>query len=155
MKYKDKSTKIGRLGLRGYELPTNLQNFTQKDLTEVKLFQKVLGGYFFEAACSLVHCRVVRRSRRSVRCLCDISSSTSTMLNVVHSVVALFTSPRRSKRLNASGIDSASNAVRIYLSKRNVETLLCRKHVILVHFISCRFMSQNRRPSEQRHGIRS
>ena len=34
----------------GYELPTNLQNFTQKDLTEVKIFQKVLGGgaTFFE-----------------------------------------------------------------------------------------------------------
>jgi len=32
----------------GYELPTNLQNFTQKDLTDVKIFQKVLGGgYFF------------------------------------------------------------------------------------------------------------
>jgi len=28
----------------GYELPTNLQNLTQKDLTEVKIFQKVLGG---------------------------------------------------------------------------------------------------------------
>jgi len=25
-----------------YELPANLQNFTQKDLTEVKIFQKVL-----------------------------------------------------------------------------------------------------------------
>jgi len=33
--------------VRGYELPTNLQNFTQKDLTEVKIFQKVVGGYFF------------------------------------------------------------------------------------------------------------
>jgi len=31
----------------GYELPTNLQNFTQKDLTEVKIFQKVLGGLLF------------------------------------------------------------------------------------------------------------
>jgi len=31
----------------GYELPTNLQNFTQKDLTEVKIFQQVLEGYFF------------------------------------------------------------------------------------------------------------
>ena len=32
----------------GYELPTNLQNFTQKDLAEVKIFQKVFfGGYFF------------------------------------------------------------------------------------------------------------
>ena len=33
----------------GYKLPTNLQNFTQKDLTEVKIFQKFIGGggYFF------------------------------------------------------------------------------------------------------------
>ena len=33
-----------------YELPTSLQNFTQKDLTEVKIFQNVLGGggTFFE-----------------------------------------------------------------------------------------------------------
>jgi len=44
MKYYDKSTRIG--GLRGYDLPTNLQNFTQKDLTEVKIFQKVLGFFF-------------------------------------------------------------------------------------------------------------
>jgi len=28
-------------------LPTNLQNFTKKDLTEVKIFQKVLGGLLF------------------------------------------------------------------------------------------------------------
>jgi len=35
-----------------YERPTNLQNFTQKDLTEVKIFQNVLGGYFFsETSC--------------------------------------------------------------------------------------------------------
>ena len=27
-----------------YELPTNLQNFTQKDLTEIKISQNVLGG---------------------------------------------------------------------------------------------------------------
>jgi len=34
----------------GYELPTNLQNFTQKDLTEVKIFQKVFfwGGTFLK-----------------------------------------------------------------------------------------------------------
>jgi len=31
----------------GYELPTKLQNFTQKDLTEVKIFQKVLGKATF------------------------------------------------------------------------------------------------------------
>jgi len=31
-----------------------LQNFTQKDLTEVKIFLKVLGwGYIFETPCSL------------------------------------------------------------------------------------------------------
>jgi len=28
----------------GYELPTNLQNFMQKDFTEVKIFHTVLGG---------------------------------------------------------------------------------------------------------------
>jgi len=28
----------------GYELPTNLQNFTQKHLTEVKIFQNVFRG---------------------------------------------------------------------------------------------------------------
>ena len=31
----------------GCELPTNMQNFTQNDLTEVKLFQNVLGGLLF------------------------------------------------------------------------------------------------------------
>jgi len=33
----------------GYEVPTNLQNFTQKDLTEVKIFRSFFfgGGYFF------------------------------------------------------------------------------------------------------------
>jgi len=31
----------------GYELPTHLQHFRQKDLTEVKIFLKALGGYFF------------------------------------------------------------------------------------------------------------
>ena len=31
----------------GYELPTNLQNFRQKGLTEVQIFQKVLGELLF------------------------------------------------------------------------------------------------------------
>jgi len=44
MKYYDKCTKIGRCG---YELPTNMQNFTQKDLTEMKIFLKVLGELLF------------------------------------------------------------------------------------------------------------
>jgi len=39
--------------IREYALPTNLQNFMHKDLTEVKTFQKVLRGYFFsETPCS-------------------------------------------------------------------------------------------------------
>jgi len=39
--------KMVDIGLCGYELPTNLHNFTQKDLTEVKIFQKVLRGDTF------------------------------------------------------------------------------------------------------------
>ena len=31
----------------GYELPTNLENFMLKDLTELKIFQEVLGGGYF------------------------------------------------------------------------------------------------------------
>ena len=31
----------------GYVLPTNFQNFTQNDLTEVKIFPKVIGGATF------------------------------------------------------------------------------------------------------------
>ena len=34
-------------------MPTNLQNFMQKDSAELKIFQKVLGGgYFFETPCT-------------------------------------------------------------------------------------------------------
>jgi len=37
----------------GYELPTNLRNFMQKDSTEVKIFLKVLGGgYSFGTPCT-------------------------------------------------------------------------------------------------------
>jgi len=33
-------------------LPTNLQKFTQKDKTKVKILEKkVLGGYIFETPC--------------------------------------------------------------------------------------------------------
>jgi len=34
-------------GICGYKLRTNLQNCTQKDSTEIKIFQKVLGATFF------------------------------------------------------------------------------------------------------------
>jgi len=37
MKYKDKSKKL--VDTCEYELPTNVQNFMQKDLTEVKIFR--------------------------------------------------------------------------------------------------------------------
>jgi len=44
-------------------LPTNLQNFTQKDLTEVKIFLKVLErSYFFETPCRRVRVAVVERA---------------------------------------------------------------------------------------------
>jgi len=42
---------IGRYNVDINKLPTNLQNFTQKDITEVKISRKVLGGYFFVTAC--------------------------------------------------------------------------------------------------------
>ena len=32
----------------GHELPTHLQNFTEKDLTEVKILQKYFRGYFLK-----------------------------------------------------------------------------------------------------------
>jgi len=35
----------------GYEFRTNLQNFTQKDLSKVKIFQKVLGELLFLTPC--------------------------------------------------------------------------------------------------------
>jgi len=46
MKYKDKLQQLvySYPHICGYEVPTNLQNFTQKDLTEVKILQKVLRG---------------------------------------------------------------------------------------------------------------
>jgi len=31
----------------GYELSTNLQNFTQKELTKMKILPKILGGLLF------------------------------------------------------------------------------------------------------------
>ena len=44
--------------IRWYKCPTNLQTFTQKDLTEVKIFQKVLGGggYFLKHSCTCARC---------------------------------------------------------------------------------------------------
>ena len=46
------------IGICGYELPTNLQNFTQNDLTEVKTFQKVLRKLLFsETPCTDTHSR--------------------------------------------------------------------------------------------------
>jgi len=42
------SKKVASKILFGYELPTNLQNFTQRDLSKVKkIFKNVLGGATF------------------------------------------------------------------------------------------------------------
>ena len=38
--------------IRGYELPTNLQNFTQKNLTKVKIFQNILGDLLVTPTCT-------------------------------------------------------------------------------------------------------
>ena len=58
MKYLDKPTKL--VDVCGYELPTNLQNFTQKDLTEMKIVQKVLGCYLFYRATRMHSAAVAR-----------------------------------------------------------------------------------------------
>jgi len=44
MKYEDKCTVQKLADISGYELPANMQNFTQKYLTEVKIFQSFFGG---------------------------------------------------------------------------------------------------------------
>jgi len=55
------------VGTRGYELPTNLQKFMQKDLTEVKIYQKVFfwggGLLFFWNTLYAVFLRQRQRSR--------------------------------------------------------------------------------------------
>jgi len=52
-----------------YELPTNLQNFTQIDLTEVKIFQNVFfgGGYFFETLYD-ADCGVITKQQKVKIC---------------------------------------------------------------------------------------
>jgi len=52
--------------VREYELPTDLQNFTQKDLTEVKTFEKVLVELLFpETPCTrYIHLSVTTSWRR-------------------------------------------------------------------------------------------
>ena len=61
--------------IRWYELSTNLQNFTQKNLTEVKIFQKVLeGAYFFETPC--IPIAIADRSRPSSYNIQSLRSNT-------------------------------------------------------------------------------
>ena len=56
--------------IRGYEFPTNSLNFTQKDLTEVKIFQKILGGLFLKHPVDkLLH------PKESRRCFCQAARS--------------------------------------------------------------------------------
>ena len=43
-----------------------IQNFTQKDVTEVKIFQKVLaGGYFFETPGRIINVTVLYNTIRT------------------------------------------------------------------------------------------
>jgi len=50
----------------GCELPIILQNFTQKDLTEVKIFQKVLGGLLFLNTLYMLRMNVLRANAYSI-----------------------------------------------------------------------------------------
>jgi len=56
MKYEDKCTVQKLADISGYELPANMQNFTQKYLTEVKIFQSFFwrGATFFETPCCIM-----------------------------------------------------------------------------------------------------
>ena len=49
-----------------YELP---RNFMQKDITEVKIFQKVLWGYFFETPCTSIFLPTI-----NLYCSCGLST---------------------------------------------------------------------------------
>jgi len=62
-----------------YELPINLQNFMQKELTEVKIFLKVLGGYFFfETPC--IHTCAIAELQRKLMVLYESNDSVSNFL---------------------------------------------------------------------------
>jgi len=61
-----------------YEFPINLQSFTQKDLTEVKIFLNVLGGYFFKTPC--ICKRFSRRSHSAI----GVWSAVCIILSVTH-----------------------------------------------------------------------
>ena len=50
-------------------MPTNLQNFTQKDLTKMKIFQKVLGGLFFETPRTYANRRQQHAPADRVNCM--------------------------------------------------------------------------------------
>ena len=72
-----------------YELPTSLQNFTQKDLTEVKIFRKVLGGgtFFWNTLYApnnlhWVGCSLLPESLMSVGFVVDILIAKSTVCTV-------------------------------------------------------------------------
>ena len=57
----------------GYGLPTNVQNFTQKDLTEVKVFQNVLGATFFEKPCTVYIAQLLKPVRTFIFSQCFYS----------------------------------------------------------------------------------
>jgi len=63
----------------GYELPTNTQNFTQKDLTEVKIFQKSFRGLLFSDTPCRSYAIKQNRMSFSVHTSYDVYSSASQM----------------------------------------------------------------------------
>ena len=86
---------------------------------------------------------VVDRRCLHGRCQCDYRRSTYKIPSVVHGAVAPFTLPRRSKHSNASGIDSASNAVKLYTlrfrQKRAFRCMLrtARRWISMSYWCTC------------------
>jgi len=71
-----------------YESPTNLQNLTQKDLTEVKIFQNVLGGgaTFLKHAVESAHHkpRMTQTAVASHRSVTSTGTDTRTVISIIH-----------------------------------------------------------------------
>jgi len=70
----------------GYELPTNLQNFTQRRLNRSEYIPKSfrVGGYFFETPCTVIICYFLIDTWRVNRCL-TTTTTTTFITTTIHS----------------------------------------------------------------------
>ena len=75
------------MDIHGYELPRNLQNFMQKDLTKVKIVQKVFfvgGATFSETPCTIIQLLLTAISWRSILLLKAANTSHVRIAQKVH-----------------------------------------------------------------------